>query len=84
MEQVVFTVKTFKCTSLQQAVFLMTKDSITGGYNHTFMGDKDGQYCKVCLDTKQNLHLSVKPSNIELNLKVIDFLELFFLSLVYL
>ena len=57
-EQSNYTISTFKCTSIEQAVLIMTKDSMTGYYNHPYHEDRSGRFCLVCLDSRKDNHIS--------------------------
>jgi hypothetical protein len=63
LNQIIFTIKTYKVTTLQDAAIYMTKDSLLGTYNHVFHNSENGS-CKICLDNRQDLHLSVNENQI--------------------
>mmetsp|Transcript_6789 Transcript_6789/g.7042 ORF Transcript_6789/g.7042 Transcript_6789/m.7042 type:complete len:579 (+) Transcript_6789:13-1749(+) len=70
LDQVAFTVKTFNCSSVEEALLIMTKDSSSGLYNHAYFQDQQYNRCMICFDSRQDLHLSVSSDAIQLDMDV--------------
>ena len=68
IDSVTFTAKYFSCKTLENALFIITKDSETGLYHHEYLADNNSKKCKVCGDHRQNLHLAVDHNNINVNM----------------
>lgn len=60
LEQILFVNKQFICKSVETAMNLMTKDSLTGVYNHSFFPNAYG-ICEVCNDSDKKAHLLYSP-----------------------
>lgn len=57
IEQIIFVTKEFQINSISAAILIMTKDTLTGKYNHKYYPDEFQQKCKVCFDNDKESHL---------------------------
>ena len=72
LDQILFVIKEFKISTLESAMFLMTKDAISKYYNHSYYPNLKN-VCKVCNDNDKEAH-TLYTSNLDdiMNSKLIN------------